>query len=93
MIGALGELSASNPAENCRGGSCGKPRGASSGGADGDRRYHSCVVDTAAVFVRNDVVPLSIIGGTGVYQNARGDGTVQLVTGVPNLADATSSST
>jgi len=46
------------------------------------------VVDTAAVFVRNEVVPLSIIGGTGIYQNARGDGTVQLVAGVPNLADA-----
>jgi hypothetical protein len=46
------------------------------------------VVDTAAVFVHNDVVPLSIIGGTGLYQNARGDGTVQLVAGVPNLADA-----
>jgi hypothetical protein len=46
------------------------------------------VVDTAAVFVRNETVPLSIIGGTGMYQNARGDGTVQLVAGVPNLTDA-----
>ena len=46
------------------------------------------VVDTAAVFVRNEAVPLSIIGGTGMYQNARGDGTVQLVAGVPNLTDA-----
>ncbi len=36
------------------------------------------VVDTAAVFVRDDAVPLSIIGGNGIYQNASGDGTVQL---------------
>ena len=46
------------------------------------------VVDTAALFVRGDTVPLSIVGGTGMYQNARGDGTVQLVAGVPNNADA-----
>jgi hypothetical protein len=46
------------------------------------------VVDTAALFVRNETVPLSIIGGTGMYENARGVGTVQLVAGVPNLADA-----
>jgi hypothetical protein len=46
------------------------------------------VVDTAAVFVRNEAVPLSIIGGTGIYQNASGNGTVQLVAGVPNMADA-----
>lgn len=46
------------------------------------------VVDTAAVFVRNEAVPLSIIGGNGMYQNASGDGTVQLVAGVPNNADA-----
>jgi hypothetical protein len=46
------------------------------------------VTDTAALFVRNEAVSLSIVGGNGVYQNARGDGTVQLVAGVPNLADA-----
>jgi len=46
------------------------------------------VVDTAAAFVRNEAVPLSIIGGSGMYQNARGVGTVQLVAGVPNLTDA-----
>jgi hypothetical protein len=46
------------------------------------------VVDTAALFVRNETVPLSIVGGTGMYQNASGDGTVQLVAGVPNLTDA-----
>jgi Allene oxide cyclase barrel like domain len=46
------------------------------------------VVDTAAVLVRNEAVPLSIVGGTGMYQNASGDGTVQLVAGVPDLTDA-----
>jgi hypothetical protein len=46
------------------------------------------VVDTAAVFARNEAVPLSIVGGTGMYQNASGDGTVQLVAGVPDLTDA-----
>lgn len=46
------------------------------------------VVDTAALFVRNETVPLSIIGGTGMYQSASGTGTVQLVAGVPNLTDA-----
>jgi hypothetical protein len=46
------------------------------------------VVDTAAVLVRNEAVPLSIVGGTGMYQNASGDGTVQLVAGVPNQTDA-----
>src|SRR5690349_19087499 len=30
------------------------------------------VADTAAVFLRGDVVPFSIVGGTGIYQNARG---------------------
>jgi hypothetical protein len=46
------------------------------------------VGDTAALFVRNEAIPLSIIGGNGMYQNARGNGTAQIVAGVPNLADA-----
>ena len=46
------------------------------------------VVDTAAAFVRNEAAPLSIVGGSGIYQNARGDGTIQLIAGVPNLTDA-----
>jgi hypothetical protein len=46
------------------------------------------VVDTAALFVRGDAVPLSIVGGTGIYQNARGNGTVQVPPDVPNEADA-----
>ncbi|MDT7731943.1 MAG: hypothetical protein QOK45_2196 [Mycobacterium sp.] len=46
------------------------------------------VVDTAAVFVRGDAVPLSIVGGTEIYQNARGNGTVQVPPDVPNETDA-----
>lgn len=46
------------------------------------------VVDTAALFIRGDTVPLSIIGGNGIYQNARGNGTVQVPPDVPNQADA-----
>jgi hypothetical protein len=46
------------------------------------------VVDTAALFVRGDTVPLSIVGGNGVYQNARGTGTVQVPPDVLNQADA-----
>ena len=46
------------------------------------------VVDTAAQFVRGDTVPHSIVGGTGIYQNARGNATVQVPPDVPNLTDA-----
>jgi hypothetical protein len=46
------------------------------------------VVDTAALFVRGDAVPLSIVGGNGIYQNAGGNGTVQVPPEVPNQADA-----
>jgi hypothetical protein len=46
------------------------------------------VVDTAAVLVRGDTVPISVVGGTGIYQNARGTGTIQIPPDVPNQADA-----
>jgi hypothetical protein len=46
------------------------------------------VADTAAVFHRGDVVPFSIVGGTGTYQNARGTGTIQVPPDVPDLTDA-----
>jgi hypothetical protein len=46
------------------------------------------LADTAAVFVRGETVPLAIVGGTGIYSNARGDGTVQVPPDVPNLTDA-----
>jgi Allene oxide cyclase barrel like domain len=46
------------------------------------------VADTAAVIVRGDRVPISIVGGTGIYQNARGTGTIQVPPDVPNQTDA-----
>ena len=46
------------------------------------------VVDTASLFVRGDTVPLSIVGGNGIYQNARGNGSVQVPPDVPNQTDA-----
>lgn len=46
------------------------------------------VADTAALFARGDATPISIVGGTGIYQNAHGDGTIQVPPDVPNQADA-----
>jgi hypothetical protein len=46
------------------------------------------VVDTAAVIVRGETVPLSIVGGTGMYQNASGTGTLQVPPDVPSQTDA-----
>lgn len=46
------------------------------------------VADTAGLFVRGDTVPDSIVGGTGIYQNARGNGTIQVPPDVPNQTDA-----
>ena len=46
------------------------------------------VGDTAAIFARGDTIPLSIVGGTGTYTNARGNGTVQVPPEVPNQTDA-----
>lgn len=46
------------------------------------------VVDTAAVIIRGDAVPISVVGGTGTYQNAAGTGTLQVPPDVPNQTDA-----
>ncbi|MEN3321032.1 MAG: hypothetical protein V7643_4434 [Mycobacterium sp.] len=46
------------------------------------------IADTAALFVRGDTAPISIVGGTGVYQNAHGNGTIQVDPNVPNQTDA-----
>jgi hypothetical protein len=46
------------------------------------------VVDTAAVIVRGEAVPISVVGGTGMYQNASGKGTLQVPPDVPNQTDA-----
>lgn len=45
------------------------------------------VHDTAAL-VRGDTVSGSIVGGSGIYQNARGTATIQVPPDVPNLTDA-----
>jgi hypothetical protein len=46
------------------------------------------VADTAELFGSGDATPLSIVGGTGIYQNAGGDGTIHIVPNVPNDTDA-----
>jgi hypothetical protein len=46
------------------------------------------VADTAGLFQRGDTLPFSIVGGTGIYQGARGNGTIQVPQDVPNLTDA-----
>lgn len=44
--------------------------------------------DGAALFGRGQTAPWVIVGGTGIYRNARGDGTVQVPVDVPNQTDA-----
>jgi hypothetical protein len=44
--------------------------------------------DSAALFGKGQTVPWAIVGGTGIYHNAHGDGTVQVPVDVPNQTDA-----
>jgi hypothetical protein len=37
---------------------------------------------------RGETLPFAIVGGTGIYRDARGDGTVQVPVNVPNQTDA-----
>jgi len=46
------------------------------------------LADRAALFVKGDAVPMSIVGGTGKYNKAHGDGTAQVPPDVPNQTDA-----
>ena len=46
------------------------------------------VDETDAIFTRGETVPLTIVGGNGIYQNAHGTGTVQVPPEVPNQTDA-----
>ena len=46
------------------------------------------LVDSTALFRSGKTLPMAIVGGTGRYQNARGEGTVQVPPNVPNDADA-----
>jgi hypothetical protein len=43
--------------------------------------------DNAALFSRGETLPWAIVGGTGIYRNARGDGTVEVPVNVPNQTD------
>jgi hypothetical protein len=44
--------------------------------------------DSGAIFVRGETVRFAIVGGTGIYSDARGDGTVKVPPDVPNETDA-----
>jgi hypothetical protein len=46
------------------------------------------LADTAALFGTGTPGDVAIVGGTGIYANARGDGTVQVPPDVPNQTDA-----
>jgi hypothetical protein len=46
------------------------------------------VADTTGLFSSGDTSPVSIVGGTGIYQNASGTGTIQVPPEVPNQTDA-----
>jgi len=54
---------------------------------EGGQIVTDALYDTAAVF-GGKIGPLAITGGTGVYRNVRGHGTVQVPTDVPDQADA-----
>lgn len=46
------------------------------------------LADTAALFGTGAPGDVAIVGGTGIYANARGDGTIQVPPDVPNQTDA-----
>lgn len=46
------------------------------------------LADRAAVFSKGETLPVSIVGGSGKYSKARGDGTAQVPPEVPNQTDA-----
>jgi hypothetical protein len=46
------------------------------------------VTDNAALTTSGAPMPVSVVGGTGIYQNARGTGTIQVPPEVPNQTDA-----
>jgi hypothetical protein len=45
------------------------------------------IFDSSALFA-GQTLPIAVIGGTGDYRDARGEGTTQVPVDVPNLADA-----
>jgi hypothetical protein len=59
---------------------------------DGGQITVQGLADNAALFGRGETNPLSIIGGDGIYRNARGDGTIHVPPDVPTRRTRTSSS-
>jgi hypothetical protein len=55
---------------------------------DGGQINIQGVSDRAALFGRGETVPFAIVGGTGIYNSARGDGTIQVPVDVPHQTDA-----
>ena len=52
------------------------------------RRNHRTSHGRHRCRLRGEIVPMAIVGGTGIYSTARGDATVQIPPDVPNLTDA-----
>jgi hypothetical protein len=46
------------------------------------------LADGGALFGAGVTSPVTIVGGTGIYNNARGEGTIQVPPDVPNQTDA-----
>jgi hypothetical protein len=46
------------------------------------------LADTGALLGRGETCPLAITGGTGLYRNAGGDGSIQVLVDSPNQSDA-----
>ncbi|WP_071287109.1 allene oxide cyclase barrel-like domain-containing protein [Mycolicibacterium llatzerense] len=55
---------------------------------DGGQISIQMLADRAAVFSKGETLPVSIVGGSGKYNKARGDGTAQVPPEVPNQTDA-----
>ncbi len=55
---------------------------------DGGQVAVQGTLDSAALFSSGNPNPLFITGGTGIYRNARGDGTIQVPVDVPDQTDA-----
>jgi hypothetical protein len=56
--------------------------------AGGQIVVQGLVNDTSALFEQGKPYPINVVGGTGIYQNAHGDGTIQIPPDVPNQTDA-----
>lgn len=55
---------------------------------DGGQISIQTLADRAALFGKGESVPIAIVGGSGRYYKARGDGTAQVPPDVPNQTDA-----